>query len=191
MEQNILEKANHGCKRPDEAHKSLTWTFQHYPNSDCVIDWWLRYLAEESTVGSSVPHCAPSKKRTSLGGLGQAAPSQGTSRRRREWKISSGYSIHWLKIIRRGLSLCPTTFTGASGGNTRKGLLCCCSQTGELPPTRGQAGPIFAVLLQAGEDLYFQTSFPSVTGCLSRDFNGLLCITASNVFLMLLLFAVF
>ena len=51
-----------------------------------------------------------------------------------------------------------------------EGLLCGCSQTLELPATGGHPGPIFAVLLKAGEDLSLQASFPSVTGCLSGFF---------------------
>ena len=38
--------------------------------------------------------------------------------------------------------------------------------TTELPPTGGQAGPIFAVLLQAGKDLSLQARLSLLTGSL-------------------------
>ena len=62
----------------------------------------------------------------------------------------------------------PATFTGAFGGHMGKGLLHCCFQTLELPPTGGQTDPIFAMCLQADEGLSFEASFPLVTGCLSE-----------------------
>ena len=56
-------------------------------------------------------------------------------------------------------------------GDTGEGLLCRCTQTLELPPTRGQAGPIFAVLPQAGKDLSLQESLPLVTSYLCVIFR--------------------
>ena len=54
-------------------------------------------------------------------------------------------------------------------GTQEKGLLCYCTQTLELPPTGGQAGPIIAVLLQAGEDLSLQADLALVTGYSMRN----------------------
>ena len=62
------------------------------------------------------------------------------------------------------LSVPPSICTGAFGGHTGEGLLCCRFQTLELPPTGGQASPIFAVLPQADEDLYLQTGLPLIIG---------------------------
>ena len=72
-----------------------------------------------------------------------------------------------IKTIRAGLSLDPTTFTGASNGDMGEGLLCGFSQTLELPATEGQAGPIFVVLPQAG-DLSLQGAFSLVVNCLGE-----------------------
>ena len=49
----------------------------------------------------------------------------------------------------------PPLSPGVFGWNTGEGLLSCCSQTLELPPTGSQAGPIFAVLPQASEEPAF------------------------------------
>ena len=71
----------------------------------------------------------------------------------------------------RGLSVGSTAFTGMFGRDTGEGLLCCCSQTLELPPTGDEAGLIFAVLPQAGKDLSLQASLPSVISYLCMIFR--------------------
>ena len=58
-------------------------------------------------------------------------------------------------------------------------------------PTGGQAGPIFAVLLQLGKGLSLQASFPSVIGCLSGVFKSMVVLYYFECVLVLFLFIVF
>ena len=53
-------------------------------------------------------------------------------------------------------------YTGAMG----KDLFCCCSCTVELPPTEGQGGLSFAVLLKQAKIFLFRQAFPQA--CLRK-----------------------
>ena len=84
--------------------------------------------------------------------------------------ISPYEPTQFLKPI-RGVSLDSTTLTSVLAGDTGEGLLCCCSQALEFPPMGDQAGPIFAVFLQADKYLFLAVMLSLSDWLSKRDFK--------------------
>ena len=98
---------------------------------------------------------------------------------------------HVVRPSREAFLSVPPTSQVSVMGDTGEDLLCCCPQALELPPTGGQAGPIFAVLLHEGKGLSLQASFPLIIACPSAILKWILVPYFVECVLMLLLFTIF
>ena len=87
--------------------------------------------------------------------------------------------------IKRGHSLGPTTFTVVFGGDMGEGLLCYCFQQ------EARLAPSLLSFHKQANTFLFRQVFPQWLAAWVGFVNGLLCLTAFNVFLVLLLFTIF